>query len=329
MSGDRAMPPRWILAGASVPGAKRRGDTHNEDAFDCWHVSDQIVIACVADGHGQHEHARSDVGARLATRACRVCLGDGDTRWFEKPLSAESIAPLCRELVETWRHSVALDLHTNPLSRREFPASMPLENFSKLLLDPARVYGSTLAVLILTPTTIAELSIGDAEILLVDARGECFTPGKRHEQLGDETTSLCLPDAALHFRVNVRSLGEVRLAILCTDGVSNAFRSREGFEQLALDLDAVGLDAGGEEDFERDLSGWLTDFSNMASGDDATLVMISRERRAGEQKVGESGRPSSNTTQHTHEVTRPIEPGTILERGLRRVQEILDPGRDR
>ena len=328
MSGEQSEPARWLLTGASVPGAKRKDASRNEDAFDCWHVSDQIVVACVADGHGQYEHARSDVGARLATRACRACLSDESAEWFQEPLTVESLATLRYKLVETWRHDVALDLLANPLSRREFPTEMPQRDFLKLLLDPTRVYGSTLTVVLITPSVIAELSIGDAEVLLVDENEACFSPGERHEQLGDETTSLCLADAAHHFRVHVRSSGEVRLAVLCTDGVTNAFCSREDFERLALDLDAMAPGPGEEDDFESELSGWLSDYSRMASGDDATLVMLSRERSADKPQKSANGRPVS-TPVSTRDVTRPIDPGAFLERGIRQIQRILDPGREK
>lgn len=270
----------WQALGATTPGYKRRGaDELNEDACACWSEADgALLVACVADGHGGSEHTRSRVGARLAIEAARAAVRDHAAQLLSSPEKMRvTLHDICSEVVARWRAMVAEDLLLRPLTRAEVEASThDTRRALTLVLDPLRAYGSTFAMSLVTPEHVVTASLGDASALCVHDDGQIDVLLK-HDDLGDVTHSLCVRGAVERFQFARQARASLRLVLLCTDGVSNAFRDEEGFHQLARDLDAM-IQAGkvGEdlETLREELPGWLRDFSREGSGDDTALCLL-------------------------------------------------------
>ena len=95
--------------------------------------------------------------------------------------------------------------------------------------------------------------------------------------LGVETTSLCTPGASGEMRVRLEPLdgSPPALLLLATDGYANSFRDDAGFLRVGADLlDMIRTE--GIEKVEDSLDAWLTEASELGSGDDITLALLCR-----------------------------------------------------
>lgn len=288
------------VLGASVRGASHvRKGKPNEDAWGMWRSDNgAVVMGAVADGHGSEKSVRSHIGAQLAVEAARQVVAGEGPRWREATI--DETRALSRKiptsLVAKWQCLVAEDLLRNPLRPHEFDG-LSEEARRRVVLDPARAYGTTLLMTIVVDSIRICAAIGDGEILLVQD-GQCTPAFAADERfIANETASLCLPDAVKEFRVSlVEEPANCRqgLVVLCTDGVSNAFRSTEGFYQLGSDL-LLDLQERSDEEILQDLPLWLEEFSSQGSGDDVTLcmVMAGKDDESSSTSVRASGRPKT------------------------------------
>jgi hypothetical protein len=201
----------------------------------------------VADGHGHSSCFRSETGAELAVACALEVLGE-----YRK--GHEEAIP--RVLSQRWRRAVRA--HAGDETR------------------PWAAYGSTILGILATEEFVLYLQLGDGDILIVSKDGEVVRPWPRDERLlGVETTSLSLQNAAGEMRVELR--GEIpQLILLCTDGYANSFREDSGFLQVGRDILGIIRDEGREK-FEGNLSGWLSEASELGSGDDITLGYLCHE----------------------------------------------------
>ncbi|MFE2145229.1 protein phosphatase 2C domain-containing protein [Streptomyces sp. NPDC059456] len=237
-------------------------------------TAEEPLIMAVADGHGSAVHARSHLGSRFAVdlfvEEARRFGALAQPRGDERPPSlawlmhyAEHAFP--RQLVSAWRDKV-LGNWERTSSHRE-PG---LSEERKVLL-----YGSTLVGAVLTPRVFAAWQLGDGELTVVDDAGRVTVPlAPAEADLGDETESLCTPEAWLRVRVHwapVTAPGRApRLVAVSTDGLSKSFASDRGFLQFMAGLDDR-LSADGADTVRAVLPGWLSKASQH-SGDDTTLV---------------------------------------------------------
>ena len=333
MSGNAEV---WRVLGASVRGTShRRKGTPNEDAWGRWHSAEhQLAMGVVADGHGDSRSVRSHVGSRLAVESVRQVVEDRATRWgsADADRQKEVATASAKAVVARWRRLIAEDLMRNPLRAHEFDKLEP-EAAEEVLLNPVVAYGTTMLMTIVAPDGIAHIGIGDGDILNVDTDG-CSRAvfGEDSPYVANETASLCMDNPVDAVRVEVQNRaysGDPALVLLCTDGVSNAFRRREGFYQLGADL-IDDIEDRSDEAVAEDLPGWLEDFSSQGSGDDVTaciLVAPAAEQdhdnmvKTEQQQAGEESPASSsleNWEQKTepcdlpgnHSSERPVRPGS-------------------
>jgi len=266
----RGNPAHWRAFGCSVRGAShRRNKLPNQDALS-WYpetARGAALTVAVADGHGSAGCFRSDAGADMAVKvATRMLNGDLDETF---PSATEWLPG---RIAEAWRSAVDEHLERNPFSAQDLeklksrPGVAPAQR--------ARVaYGSTLLSVAVRPECILYLQLGDGDILLVSEEGQVSRPWPLDKRLlGVETTSLCSENALQEMRVLVQDGAECRpeLVLLCTDGYANSFRDDGGFLQIGRDVLEM-LREDGIEGVERNLSGWLTEASELGSGDDITL----------------------------------------------------------
>lgn len=171
---------------------------------------------------------------------------------------------LPRALARNWSEAVDEHLQTDPLS--------PEEQHNASI-----AYGTTLLVAAVTERFICYLQLGDGDILTVNDRGEVSRPLVKDERLlGNETTSLCAPEAWRDFRVNFQPLTQSHpaLVLLSTDGYPNSFRDESGFFKVGSDLLQMIRERGLAR-VDADLAGWLLDSTRAGSGDDVTLGILS------------------------------------------------------
>lgn len=272
----------WQVMGASIRGASHiRSGLENQDAWGVWRANDpqRAIAAVVCDGHGSPRCIRSARGAALGVEAVRTVLGTvSGAAGGELPSAAALADGLAAQVVDTWRSLVSHDLLAHPIRPDEFDrltAARREQALVEVMLNPALAYGATLLMCLVTDEHVLCAQLGDGDILLVCDDGRCRRAlAADPNLLANQTTSLCSEEAARQVRVALlpRS-ARLHLVLLSTDGVSNAFRSDADFFRLGEDL-LQDLAARPAAELADDLPGWLEEFSQMGSGDDATICLM-------------------------------------------------------
>lgn len=260
------MTAAWVVGGASVRGAAhRRRDLPNQDAI-AWLPQEgaaEHFVAAVSDGHGAAAHPLSDVGSRLAVAAASAVL---DWHLTE----GGDAHALAGQVLDAWRAAVG----------RHAAASVPAGDWVEPAGDKLLPYGATLLGVAATGQGAVALQIGDGDLLLgyPDGRLERPLPDDA-ELVGEQTYSLCSPDALLRFRVAVvparPGSPPPDFALLSTDGISKSFPDEAAFRAVAGHYRTALLTAGPEAVL-RGLPGWLDEVSQRGSGDDVTLCLAVR-----------------------------------------------------
>jgi serine/threonine protein phosphatase PrpC len=264
----------WQVVGRSVCGAShRRRRAANQDALEWSRAGSTAVVVAVADGHGSAACFRSGEGAALAVQCAGGLLRNFFEQWPEYEEAALAAREIPDEMVALWREAVARHLADTPFTRAERKSLDGREEAQQW-----RVYGSTVLGVLATPSYVLYLQLGDGDILIVSESGGAARPWPRDPRLlGLETTSLCGEHAAAETRVAVQAHCGMSpaLVVLSTDGYANSFREDEGFLRTGGDLLEV-IREDGLEGVERNLETWLNEASELGSGDDITVAVVSR-----------------------------------------------------
>jgi serine/threonine protein phosphatase PrpC len=162
-------------------------------------------------------------------------------------------------------------------------------------------YGTTLIATMVLPDTILVAQIGDGDIVLVRPDGTLDIPIPADTTLmGAETWSLSSRDAHLLWRTATLDRADGGVLIAATDGVSDSFDGSEGeeFRRFVTSL-ASRIREFGIESVAGSLSGWLDRYSELASGDDMTMVFVCINPSGGSDDGGPSraGDDESEITQ--------------------------------
>ncbi len=267
----------WQTLKASVRGAGHyRSGLPNQDAVRVC-KDDRGLLVALADGHGSAKSFRSQRGARLAVivaqRVCRQLFN------FENPSQIKHWAEdrLPQELVRRWREQVDKMLQRQPFTLREL-ASLDAVSRRQVEAQPYLAYGSTLLVVVVAPTFILYLQLGDGDILTVSNNGNIERPMPKDDRLiGNETTSLCSDRAWNEVRVSFQTLAGAppALILVASDGYANSYRDAASFEQVAQDLWGMLQDEG-EAAVNPYLHEWLNEASQQGSGDDISVGLVWR-----------------------------------------------------
>jgi hypothetical protein len=263
----------------------KRTNLPNQDAYACIPDSGEgeNVAVAVADGHGSSRSFRSDRGAKLAvliaTRLLRSRLQDLTSVPPDR-IHAQ-LRVLAKAIVELWVKQVREDLERHPFHEDDLAG---LDDRARRELDSNQLlaYGATLLAAAVTRNGIYYLQVGDGDIMLVAQDGTAWLPLPPDRRLvGNETTSLCLPEAWRDFRVGTDTLEEApRLILLSTDGYANSFQSEAAFRQVGADLLPM-IEQHGLSFVDRSLEQWLRETTERGAGDDVTLAVASLALPAG------------------------------------------------
>ena len=263
MSG--ALSGRWIVGGASARGSAHiRNGMPNQDAVAWGESGDATRLAgAIADGHGAAAHFRSDVGAAIAVRSAVSLL-----QWrLDDQGEDESDAAIAGEVLALWRRDVAEHLTRHPYSEAE--ALIPQATD----LSP---YGATLAAFATGDGMVVALHIGDGDLLFGYPDGTLERPLHADAGLsGEETYSLCLPDAAARFRVSTLWRQEGArfpdFLFAASDGLAKSFRDEAAFVAAVAALKERAFSDWAA--LEKALPDWLAEVSAAGSGDDCTVCI--------------------------------------------------------
>jgi serine/threonine protein phosphatase PrpC len=280
----------WRVIGETVPGASHlRAGIPNQDAILYVRQSSARLplIVSISDGHGSDKCFRSHRGSRYAVRVgCDLLDELAGGRHAALPpseLEAAVREKLTAEFVRRWRAAVSADLKREPFREEEFARMVGKdgEGSRRLVEDnPYLAYGATSLSLLLTPAYALYLQLGDGEMITVSETGGIGHPLPGDSRLlANETTSLCLDDAADDFRLAVHphGAGELpALILMTTDGYYNSFSTAAGFYQVGGDLIQMLREEGGFGTVNRGVKGWLEEATAAGSGDDCTLAVVCR-----------------------------------------------------
>ncbi|MEV8401671.1 PP2C family serine/threonine-protein phosphatase [Streptomyces niveus] len=261
----------WELLDGGVKGVAKK---YSQDRGAALTTADgRAVVLTVADGHGSRAHFRSDLGARWAVEAFTSCArvyarevvrrGDDAANW---PRLLAEARTLPQQVVHAWRRRVLTQEANSPAhGGNGTPRSGAPE------ADLA-VYGSTLVGAVLTERLLICWQLGDGDIVLVDDDGTTHMPFYTGPDMGDETESLCEPEAWRKARLHWQPLtgGPPPGVLLSTDGLSKSFADHEGFLAFATGVRA-GAASHGVAAVQAQLPDWLGHAAKY-SGDDATLA---------------------------------------------------------
>ncbi len=276
------------VIGRTVVGASHvRANRENQDAIDWFpkEGSGTAVAVAVADGHGSASSFRSSIGSRLAVQLALAQAGSlltltrtrsegaGQSLSEIRELLTDSAA---RRIVHEWRAAVTRDIDERPIAAEELDM---LERRSgagaraAVQSDAHLAYGTTLLCAVVTGSFMAFWQIGDGDIAIVTESGEVNRPLPRDEALiANETTSLCLPNAAQYFRAAVVGTS-APFVLLSTDGLANSFQDDAGYCSFVSGLHGA-LGAEGAVQVASALPAWLTELSTRGSGDDISLGVV-------------------------------------------------------
>lgn len=267
-----AAPARWRANGRSVIGAGHFGaGLPNQDAIDWRPKSADAAdaVMAVADGHGAAMHFRSGRGAQMAVEAATGLLAAALDRpqWIAAG-DAAAARGLVAAIVARWRQAVLAHVAADPLDRAS-------------RRDPFVPYGTTLIAAAASPAGLALMQIGDGDLVLGRDDGGFVRPLPDDQGLlGQQTYSLCQPDAAQRFRLHIvpaPAHAAIEFVMLSTDGLSKSFRGGEDFLDVARAWRGALTDAD-PATLCRDLDRRLAEISRRGSGDDITVGFLRRER---------------------------------------------------
>jgi serine/threonine protein phosphatase PrpC len=273
---------KWKVISASVRGSShQRTGLPNQDAVDYGIAprSDAAAaVLAVSDGHGGGRHFRSQVGSMLAVRVAVETVREHLAR--SPGLSGPAaLAEVGQQVVEAWQSAVGSDLAHNPFTEAELTKLLTAEGEASkdsVVANPELAYGATLLVAAATDERMLYMQLGDGDILAVAANGTTTRPIQADDRLvGNQTTSLCQPEAWREFRnAEVAAAdGFPALVLLSTDGYLNSFRSQQDFLQIGTDYLQILRDQGSDS-LAEELPRILTEATQQGSGDDITLGML-------------------------------------------------------
>lgn len=253
-------PPREV----SVGGHRVIGAKHVRDGRPCQDdirtVRDGSVVAlAVADGHGSSIHA--EIGARIAVEvaseqllAFAASLGPEHR---EDPRAVHGLAqdPFRRLLVREWARRVREHAGADDVALKD--------------------YGSTLLFALVTPEFVLLGQLGDGDLIVVDGGGTVSRPLPIDPRcFGEETSSLCLPDAPTSLRVLAMPVPEGEtLLLISTDGYGKSYATDADFERIGPDYLEMVREIG-VSGVSENLEEFLTTVTSGGSGDDIALGLV-------------------------------------------------------
>ena len=233
-----------------------------------------VQVLVVADGHGGQRYTHSEVGSRLACELALKLLADQFSQWSST--KEVEIERWRRWLVETFSNS----LHQRWLTsvERHWQQEIPSKDVLGQPFSPI-AYGTTLGVMIMTPTWWGHTGLGDWDLVRVGSAGDVSLVNEEQDEIqnsGEATCSLCLSNASSYFAVRsaVYPISERTPSfslLLCTDGVRKSCSTDNDFLAIAKYL--CEGDQPRVKEAIHELNADLDRISTQGSGDDVSVAI--------------------------------------------------------
>jgi serine/threonine protein phosphatase PrpC len=293
----------WRIISESIRGASHeRSGLPNQDAIKLFPTSaaGRAVAVAVADGHGGAKSFRSSLGARFAVESsgslAESLLAQGVASMSLSAIKRLAEDEVPKRLTRDWRARVAEHVQSAPFKPEELAVlgAPGTTEHAGAETDATIAYGSTVLTVVVTERYMLFWQLGDGDIVIVTTYGQAVRPLPADDLLlGNETTSLCSPQAWRFVRVGFQALYDPvpALVLVSTDGLANSFADDAGFLQFGTDIRQL-IEASGPGAVEDSLAGWLTQITERASGDDITLAIITHGGAAPGDRPAPSDRPA-------------------------------------
>jgi Protein phosphatase 2C len=260
--------------------ASERGAAHQElgqpsqDAGQTCRAGARLSVTALADGHGHHRHFRSGRGAQFAvTAACQTARALAP--WLDAlarsgPAEGEVRGVLLPGIVSRWQEAVRADAGAEPFTAPELALRASGD-------DVLAAYGTTLLLAVAGADWLVLAQLGDGDIVGIGPDGSAVPLIAADPLLtGDQTTSLCQPDAGAAFRVAVVPAPRTALlgVLMATDGFGNAQAADHWEAAVCGDLARL-ITGRGADWLGRQLPGWAAQCASAAgSADDTTVALL-------------------------------------------------------
>jgi serine/threonine protein phosphatase PrpC len=257
-----------------------------QDRSGCYE-DDRLKIVVVADGHGEANSFRSDMGARFAVDCALEAIKDfvDRYRWdTDEPAREMAIGGLVRSVVASWQEKVERHYTDLPFTLKELEHcdEKGRKRFSEEK-EQQKAYGTTLIAAALTPEYWFGFQIGDGRFSVLQADGSFAQPVPWDERCFlSVTTSIC--DMSAQDRPRVFCDAALPLAIfLCTDGIDDNYPVEENeqhlyrlYAQMALTFAEDGFDSA-----KKQIEQLCERFAREGKGDDTSLAVMVDMARIG------------------------------------------------
>jgi len=300
---------QWAAVASSIVGDLHiKKNLPNQDAIAYYRLpgSDPAFVMAVSDGHGSEKCPRSDIGSALAVNTAVKVFIDAWSVMKSKLADSET-AEKTSALVNIERHlrkDITKQLVDNWISAVETHSSSAPFRIEQDQTKRLLAYGATLTVVFLCEHFTVCMRLGDCELLIVssDLKVNRIAPRNR-EQVGEDTDSLCMPNADKRFSVSFHKAGNTevgcgKLYLLCSDGYEKAFESNAGFEQSAVDFAKLVSSGRGRDTVEHELESWLREYSNF-SGDDVSVGLLFEKNIPAEPIASEKSVDKNELVNHS------------------------------
>lgn len=268
----------------SVRGASHiRKNTPCED-YGIKRDQGKFRVFAVADGHGDPNCLRSNVGSKFACEIAGEVLSEFGSELreigkeellFDEEKQGELLYWLKRSIVSRWIIAIDSELRENPLTEEELANAPKYGDEYSRGVRTERMYGTTLIAGLLTDRYLLLLQQGDGRCDVFDSEGRVSQPIPWDDRcVGTATTSMCDLDTIQSMRSLVIDLSSnpVIACIAGTDGVEDSFptsmeKTHAYYREILREACEYGV-AALEENLERDLS----ELSKAGSADDITVA---------------------------------------------------------
>ena len=277
--------------------ASVRGNSHvlrdiaNQDSshFQYGSIPDRWAVA-IADGHGSSAHPKSEIGSRIAVQSAVETALDFLENEVGEFQSLEEIGErIINSIINKWRVQITT---LNQIEKGEQPK---LDEGDEITPDDLLLYGTTLAFVFPYRDVLLLGSIGDSDGFWRLQSGlvrslDLFE--NNDDGIGEETHSLCLPNAKRFFRFKALPSINGGTLFVATDGVKKSLSDEDSLNNI---LDYYHTLASNKNDsLEADLTEQLQELTREGSGDDCTAVIIHFPASKGDNDLQSTDHESSN-----------------------------------
>ena len=300
-----------IVFGKSVQGASHiRSGTECQDSCRKVILDDGTIILAVADGHGSKSCPYSRTGSRIAVNVFCDTLKSLYESYAENPerlpsyLNREGDTQVSKDIDAEWKRRV-VERH-----KKNKRGIEKLDNGEDNLPAVYRQYGSTLLGLLITAGFVFGFQLGDGDICYVNGNGLEIVV-EADKILGVETHSLSRENSWEKAITVVRRISvEDNLPAmfsLSTDGYANSYKTEAEFHTTIKEYLEL-MKEHGSKAIHDNLSGWLSETSEMGCGDDITML-IAYFTGDEKEESGDEKEESEDVTEESGDVTEESEDG--------------------